>query len=144
MLQIQRMDAIAAAQQTEKTIEKIENTYVEAGNDLKLLATIIYCEAANQPYEGKLAVGSVILNRVNSTRFSQNTIYDVIFAPGQFAPVASGRFAIRYAAGVNEECYSAAREVLGGNITGGWLFFLLDRGTRTGDVIGDHVFFYYW
>ncbi|SHI57345.1 cell wall hydrolase [Parasporobacterium paucivorans] len=144
-LQIQRMDAIAAASaSSEKTIENIQYTYVPQEDDLKLLATIIYCEAANQPYEGKLAVGSVIINRVNSARFSQNTIYDVIFAPGQFAPVASGRFALRYAAGVTEECTRAAQEVLNGNVTGEWLFFLLNDGTRVGDVIGDHVFFYYW
>lgn len=58
-----------------------------------MLAAIIECEAGNQSYEGKCAVGSVIINRVRNPRFA-NTIQEVIFAPGQFSPVASGRFAI--------------------------------------------------
>lgn len=125
--------------------EIIENTYIPRDNDLKLLATIIYCEAGNQSFEGKLAVGSVVLNRVNSKRFSQNNIYDVIFAPGQFAPVTSGRFAMHYALGVPESCYQAAQEALNDNIIGGWLFFLTKSSTsRQGDIIGDHVFFYNW
>ncbi len=127
------------------TAENIENTYVEQGDDLKLLATIIYCEAGNQPYEGLLAVGSVVLNRVNSPRFVQNTVYDVIMSPGQFEPVSSGRFALYYSEDrATERCYQAAREVLDGNITGSWVFFIVNDGTRAGDVIGDHVFFYEW
>ncbi len=127
------------------TAENIENTYVEQGDDLKLLATIIYCEAANQPYEGLLAVGSVVLNRVNSSRFAASTVYDVIMSPNQFEPVSSGRFALYYSENrATERCYQAAREVLDGHITGSWVFFIVNDGTRAGDVIGDHVFFYEW
>ena len=48
-----------------------------------MLAAIIECEAGNQSYEGKCAVGSVIINRVRNPRFA-NTIQEVIFAPGHF------------------------------------------------------------
>ncbi len=54
--------------------------------DLDELTTIIYCEAGNQTYNVQLAVASVILNRVRSSWFSQNTIHGVIFASGQFEP----------------------------------------------------------
>lgn len=125
--------------------EVIENTYVPQGDDVKLLATIIYCEAGSSNYQGMLAVGAVVLNRVNSSRFSQNTVYDVIYAPGQFSPVSSGRFAMYYALGVPASCTQAAQEVLNGNIIGGWLFFLTAGSTdRQGDVIGGNVFFYNW
>ena len=52
----------------------------------ELLAAIIYCEAGDEPYEGMVAVGTVVLNRVNS-QFFPNTITDVIYSPGQFTPV---------------------------------------------------------
>ena len=60
--------------------------------DLELLAALIECEAGGEPYEGKLAVGSVVLNRVASSHFP-NSVVGVIYQSGQFSPVASGRFA---------------------------------------------------
>lgn len=60
-------------------------------SDLAMLAAIIECEAGNQSYEGKLAVGSVVVNRVNSPRFA-NSISGVIYASGQFTPVAMRPF----------------------------------------------------
>lgn len=123
----------------------VENTYVARDNDEKLLATIIYSEAGNQSYYGKLAVGAVVMNRVNSPRFAGNTIYDILNAPNQFSPVDSGRFAYYYATNsATEECYQAAREVLAGNIVGGWFYFMVKNPDRQGEIIGDHVFFYEW
>lgn len=108
--------------------------------DLELLACIIQCEAEGEPYEGKLAVGSVVLNRVASSSFP-NTIMGVIYQTGQFSPVASGRMAARLAAGANSECRQAAQEVLDGNITVPYLYFRRDNGTIDGYVIGHHVFY---
>ena len=54
-----------------------------------LLAAIIYCEAGNQPYEGQIAVGAVIMNRVKSSAYP-NTIEGVIYQSGQFGPAATG------------------------------------------------------
>lgn len=63
------------------------NSYEE--NDLYWLSRAIYAEAGNQPMKGRIAVGTVILNRVEDPTFP-DTIEDVIFSPGQFSPVANG------------------------------------------------------
>lgn len=114
--------------------------YVPTDSDLYLLGAIIQCESDGEPYEGKLAVGSVVLNRVKSSYFP-NTISGVIYQSGQFSPVASGRLAYRLEAGVNSACLQAAQEVLNGNITLNCLYFRRNNGIIQGTVIGNHVFY---
>lgn len=114
--------------------------YVPTDSDLYLLGAIIQCESDGEPYEGKLAVGSVVMNRVKSSYFP-NTISGVIYQKGQFSPVASGRYAYRLEAGVNQTCLNAAQEVLNGNITVNSLFFRTNNGIVQGTVIGNHVFY---
>ncbi len=111
-------------------------------SDVAMLGAIIECEAGNQPYIGKLAVGSVVINRMNSSRFP-NTMSGVLYAPGQFSPVASGRFAIVLARGASDSCMQAAEEVLNGNIVIDALFFHVYRSgvDDYGTVIGDHIFY---
>lgn len=58
-------------------------------DDLYWLSRAIYAESGNQPMAGRVAVGTVILNRVADPRFP-DTIEGVIFAPGQFSPVSNG------------------------------------------------------
>ena len=111
-----------------------------SAEDLELMACIIQCEAEGEPYAGKLAVGSVVMNRVASSSFP-NTVMGVIYQSGQFSPVASGRMAARLAAGANSECRQAAQEVLNGNITVPYLYFRRDNGTIDGYVLGHHVFY---
>lgn len=112
-----------------------------SASDLELLATLIQAEAENQPYEGKLAVGSVVINRINSSYYP-NTMMGVLYQPYQFTPVTvNNRFAMILARGANAECYQAAQEVLDGKIVGSWLYFRTNDGSRTGTVIGDHVFY---
>ena len=142
-----KLEEEAAARQLEeikqltKNDEVINNTPVNYDtSDLAMMAAIIECEAGNQSYEGKLAVGSVIVNRINSPKFG-NTLQAVLYAPSQFSPVASGRFAI--VRGADAECTKAAKEVLNGHITINALYFHMynsevDNG---GTVIGDHVFY---
>lgn len=114
--------------------------YVPQESDQYLLGAIIQCEADSEPYEGKLAVGSVVMNRVKSSYFP-NTVSGVIYQSGQFSPVASGRYAYRLEAGVNESCLKAAKEVLDGKITVKCLFFRRNNGIIQGTVIGNHVFY---
>lgn len=119
--------------------------YDDAGDtsgasDLELLATIIYCEAGNQSYEGKLAVGSVIMNRVASSSFP-GSISGVIYQSGQFSPVASGRFADALARGLGSSCKSVAQEVIDGKRNVTCLYFRTNNGEIDGIVIGDHVFY---
>lgn len=110
--------------------------------DVAMLAAIIECEAGNQSYEGKCTVGSVVINRVADPRFA-NSISGVIYAPYQFSPVASGRFAIVLARGANAACTQAAIDVLNGHININALYFhVYDSSVDVGGtVIGDHVFY---
>ena len=59
-------------------------------NNVNLLARLIYGEARGEPYEGQVAVGAVILNRVSSSNFP-NTIAGVIYEKGAFTAVSDGQ-----------------------------------------------------
>lgn len=117
-------------------------TYVPADGELYLLGAIIQCEAEGEPYLGQLAVGSVVLNRVKSSKFP-NTITEVVYQKKQFSPVASGRLAYRLQAGVNDSCMKAAVEVLNGTSVTDALFFCTTKlkPDINGTVIGNHVFY---
>ncbi len=108
-------------------------------DELRLLGALIYCESGNQTYEGKLAVGAVVMNRVKSPAYP-NTIYSVIYASGQFTPAMSGKVAAVYNGTVPDECLMAAQAAINGETTvGGATHFRRNNG-REGYVLGDHVF----
>ncbi len=108
-------------------------------DELRLLAALIYCEAGNQSYEGMVAVGAVVMNRVKSPAYP-NTIYSVIYASGQFTPAMSGKVANAYVSGVPDLCTMAAIAALNGETTvGGATHFRRNNG-REGYVLGAHVF----
>jgi peptidoglycan hydrolase CwlO-like protein len=137
------IEAARLAAQTASASQTAASTpVVYDASDLAMLAAIIECEAGNQSYEGKLAVGSVVVNRVNSPNFA-NTISGVIYASGQFTPVASGRFTIVLARGADSSCVQAAQEVLNGHVTINALYFHVYRSGIDvgGTIIGDHVFY---
>ena len=108
--------------------------------DLNLLAALIECESLGEIYEGKLAVGSVVLNRVESSWFP-NTIREVIYQSGQFAPASSGRLELVLLRGASSSCMSAAQQVLGGVRNVNCLFFKRNTGDKEGTIIGNHVFY---
>lgn len=58
-------------------------------DNLLWLSRIINAESGNQSLTGKIAVGNVVMNRVNSKLFPNN-IYDVLFQKSQFGPASSG------------------------------------------------------
>ena len=64
----------------------IELTFQERN----LLERLVEAEAGGEPFEGKLAVATVVVNRVNSDLFP-NSFYDVIFQEKQFSPVSNGK-----------------------------------------------------
>ena len=109
-------------------------------DDITLLAAIIYCEAGHQSYEGKLAVGAVVCNRIRSGAYPSN-MRDVIYAPGQFGPASNGTLSKALANGVNESCKQAAIEALSGKTNVGDACHFRRAGGRDGVVIGDHVFY---
>jgi len=139
---IARQKAAIAAMQAGDEVSYKGTKIDYTATDLAMLAAIIECEAGNQSYQGKVAVGSVVLNRVLNPRFG-SSIASVIYAPGQFSPVASGRFAIVLARGASAECLAAAQEVLNGNTNINALYFHVYRPDQDtgGTVIGDHVFY---
>lgn len=81
--------------------------------ELTLLAGIIEAEAGSVSYEGMVAVGSVVMNRVESPNFA-NTIEGVVYAPYQFEPAETGILAVILARGPATSCYQVAQEVLDG------------------------------
>ena len=82
-------------------------------SDETLLAAIIYCEAGNQPYFGQVAVGLVIMNRINSSMFP-NTMRQVIYAKWQFEPARNDSLtrALTDSSIVTASCKKAAAKVL--------------------------------
>ena len=120
----------------EKAEREAREAYVRANQEL--LASIIYCEAGNQPYEGQVAVGAVVMNRIKSSSYP-DTMEEVIYQSGQFSPAMSGWLdRVRANQGYTEAAMQAAEDALAGsNPIGDCLYFSVGGyGTR----IGDHLF----
>lgn len=81
----------------------------DSNKNLDLMARIIYAEARGEPYEGMVAVGAVVLNRVADSRFP-NTISGVIYQAGAFDAVSDGQINLT----PNDTAYKAARDALNG------------------------------
>ena len=113
-----------------------------ADGDLKLLANLIYCEAGGEPYQGRVAVGAVVINRVRSVKFP-STVVGVIYQRNQFSPVKSGRLDMYLAIDkANADCYRAAQEAMSGYTNvGNCLFFRTPIEGLVGINIGGHVFY---
>ncbi|MCQ2517550.1 MAG: cell wall hydrolase [Lachnospiraceae bacterium] len=110
--------------------------------DRYLLANLIYCEAGGEIYEGKLAVGAVVINRVLSSCYP-NTVTGVIYQKSQFSPVASGRLALALAQGkATESCYQAADAAMSGiTNVGNCVYFRTPIPGLEGIRIGGHIFY---
>ncbi len=104
----------------------------------ELLAALIFCEAGNQPYEGQVAVGAVVMNRVRSGAYP-NSISSVIYQSGQFGPAMTGWLdSVLYSGGYTQTAYQAAGDALAGvNPVGDCLYF---GNGDWGLQIGDHFF----
>jgi len=110
--------------QVQKEIIPVSSySYSYSDEDLYWLSRIVEAEANGEPYEGKLAVANVVINRKNSPDFP-DTIKDVIFDPSygyQFTPVKNGSIYNE----PSQDSIRAAREALeGNNNAGGSLYFL--------------------
>ena len=108
-------------------------------NDVAMLAALIECEAGGESYTGMVAVGAVVVNRVNSGSFP-NSVSGVIYQSGQFTPVATGTFQSVLARGARSDCYAAAQAALAGESpVGGCLYF--NSGYGSGIQIGYQHFY---
>lgn len=120
--------------------EEVEQASVQTAttDEQRLLAALIFCEAGNQPYEGQVAVGAVVMNRVRSSVYP-NSIYEVIYQSGQFGPAMTGWLDTVLAGnGYTDTAVQAAADALAGsNPIGDCLYFGCgDYGIQ----IGDHFF----
>ena len=106
--------------------------------DKELLASLIFCEAGNQPYEGQVAVGAVVMNRVKSSSYP-DMISDVIYQSGQFTPAMTGWLdSVLASDGYTDSAMQAAADALAGsNPVGDCLYFSTGGG---GYQLGDHYF----
>ncbi len=129
----------AARQAASSNVTWTQEAAVSADySEQELLAALIFCEAGNQPYEGQVAVGAVVLNRVRSGSYP-NSIREVIYQSGQFGPAGSGWLdRVLSSGGYTDTARQAAADALAGsNPIGGCLYFGCgDYGTK----IGDHWF----
>lgn len=97
----------------EQAEREAREAYVRANQEL--MASIIYCEAGNQPYEGQVAVGAVIMNRVKSGSYP-NSIEEVIYQSGQFGPATTGWLnRVRSSKGYSQTALQAAVDALNGS-----------------------------
>lgn len=116
-------------------------------SDIDLLAKLVYCESRGEPFKGKVAVASVVLNRVMSSKFP-NTIEGVIFQKNAFSCVKNGTLVAQ----PDQSCYDAVYEAIRGkDPTNEALFFynpsiatcswMKETTKKDSKQIGNHTFF---
>ncbi len=141
------MDEIKARQEAEAAAKKEAmrhknyGEYTTDADTTLLLAALIQCEAGSESYEGQVAVGAVVMNRVRSSAYP-NSIHGVIYASGQFTPAMNGKVNSLYESGrISSSCIQAAQEALSGVSNVGDLTHFRRNNGREGLVIGNHVFY---
>lgn len=116
----------------------------KGSGDVDLLARLISAEARGEPYEGQVAVGAVVLNRVNHASFP-NTLSGVIYQSGAFSCLDDGQFDEPVA----ESAYRAARDAMNGWDPSGGAIYYFNPDTATSAwiwsrpaivTIGRHMF----
>ena len=126
--------------------ETVAATYggSRVGVDRYMLARLISAEAESEPYTGKVAVGAVVLNRIESPKFP-NSLAGVIYQPLAFETVSNGRI---YSNPNSESVRAAGDAISGWDPTGGAIYFFNPSKTANRWIwartivlrIGKHVF----
>ena len=115
-----------------------------ASGDVYLLARLISAEARGEPYIGQVAVGAVVLNRIDHPSFP-NSLSGVIYQSGAFSCIDDGQFDQPIA----DSAYRAAREALAGSDPTGGAIYYFNPATATSKwiwsrpqmlTIGSHIF----
>ena len=99
---------------------------VYSSSDFQLLARLISAEARGEPYTGQVAVGAVVLNRIEHPSFP-NSISSVIYQKGAFSCIDDGQFYVEVA----DSAYSAARDALNGMDPRGGAIYYFNPSTAT-------------
>ena len=124
-----------------------KNSLYITKSDIDLMAKLVYAESRGEPFDGKVAVASVVLNRVQSPDFP-NSIKEVIFEPRAFSCVKNNSIK----ANPDQNCYDAVYEAIKGkDPTNEALFFYNPKISTCSWMkaikkidslaIGQHVFF---
>lgn len=144
----QRVNGLAVDGQTgDKTLAALgiyEASDTASSGDVYLLARLISAEARGEPYIGQVAVGAVVLNRVDHPSFP-NSMSGVIYQRGAFSCLDDGQFDQPIA----DSAYRAAREALAGADPTGGAIYYFNPATATSKwiwsrpqmlTIGSHIF----
>lgn len=124
--------------------EKPSGSGGASDGDVYLLARLISAEARGEPYIGQVAVGAVVLNRIDHPSFP-NSLSGVIYQSGAFSCLDDGQFDQP----ISESAYRAAREALSGSDPTGGAIYYFNPATATSKwiwsrplmvVIGSHRF----
>lgn len=113
--------ALTASNNSNVSKNALSDSSSVSSESVKLLSTLIYCEAGAESYNGKLAVGIVVMNRIRSSKFP-NSLNGVVYQSSQFGPVRNGslrRALASYQSGSfnsasQKQCIKAAKEALNG------------------------------
>ncbi|MBQ2754840.1 MAG: spore cortex-lytic enzyme [Clostridia bacterium] len=139
-----KQDGIAGKNTLEKMGISSNSASGSAETNARLLAKIINAEARGESYTGQVAVGAVVLNRVEHSSFP-NTIAGVIYQPGAFTALQDGQ----WNAEMYDTPYKAAKDALNGwDPTGGAIYYYNPARTTNSWIysrpvittIGKHVF----
>ena len=136
------MEEIRAREKAEAEAKRHQQkaAVLASASELQILAALIQCEAGGEPYEGQVAVGSVVMNRVRCAAYP-NTVTEVIYASGQFTPAVTGKLdRVVLSGNIKPSCLQAAQEVLNGVTNIGDALHFRRVGSKQGIVIGNHVF----
>ena len=117
-----------------------------SADEVTLMAALLQCEALHD-YNCMLAVATVIMNRVESSRFP-NSIRGVIYASGQFSPTWTGKLDKVLNQGPSSLAVQVAQDAINGarlsSVADCYYFLYAPSTNRKGTVIGDNVFFQSW
>ncbi|GLO65107.1 cell wall hydrolase [Oceanobacillus kimchii] len=132
-------------------VEELEMIYIDeetvdmTNNERDLLERLVHAEAKGEPYEGKVAVAVVVLNRVDSNQFP-DTVSEVIHQDKQFTPVSNGKIN-KPAGDSSKEAVEEALHTDRSLVTESLYFYNPKTATSrwlddkvTTEVIGKHVF----
>ncbi|KZZ83743.1 hypothetical protein AS29_014465 [Bacillus sp. SJS] len=136
-------DAIRIPEKTSKPGNNSEEPSIAVSKEEKqLLAQLVHAEAKGEPYEGKVAVASVVLNRVESREFP-DSVKDVIYEKNAFSPVGNGTIHNK----ADEASKKAAEEALRKKSVNYLYFFNPEtaesewiKTRKTEKTIGNHSF----
>lgn len=109
---------------------KVSVTQGSTSGDVALLARLISAEARGEPYSGQVAVGAVVLNRVEHPSFP-NSISGVIYQSGAFTCLTDGQ----WNQPVSSSAYTAARDALNGVDPCGGAIYYFNPATATSSWI---------